>query len=443
MCGLYGSIGATSDPRIIRCLAILNESRGKDATGFFNAHGAFWKHAERSTIELCDRKATKWIEDSCRKTWAVCGHCRASTRGGATTRNAHPFIYGKVIGSHNGVIPDSPKEYPVDTEWAIDLLSKADPGDYQGALGGVAGWYVLTWLDQRDKSIYLLNWEGSLNITLYNNVWYYSTEAGHLRTAIGCETKIAPIKQGDVLRFSWDRKAGRLLYKPMPTFTGKPRFTRTTQTTDYSQRTYRDEYDWRSERAAPRVLGPVQTTRRAAVVDTSLPSGYVIKFPNGLWYAHILNGKYRLMSSQEHMEAKFKDAKVDQTEWMRPGEIRSRLVPLGPANPLVSLAPNMKGPPDISSHLTPLIETSKGTQVAEKKSDQSKSDSAFPTEAEQERADLEAVKAATMDRDGKVTEEAADLQEERYNSLTDEYGLTHDEATRIMTMEGYFSPVLN
>ena len=37
-------------------------------------------------------------------TISIIGHTRAATTGAVTTRNAHPFSYGSIIGAHNGII---------------------------------------------------------------------------------------------------------------------------------------------------------------------------------------------------------------------------------------------------------------------------------------------------------------------------------------------------
>lgn len=420
---------------------ILNESRGRDATGFFNAHGAWWKHAERATVELRDRRCTKWIEDSARKTWAVCGHTRAGTRGGATTRNAHPFQYGKVIGSHNGTIPDSPREYPVDTEWAIDLLSKAEPGHYQDALGEVAGWYALTWLDKREAALYLLNWEGSLHITLYKGVYYYSSEADHLRTAIGAETRIASISHGKVIRFHWDKKEG-IKSQNMPDFTGKPRVTYQQRQTDFRQSSWRDQYPgYEDEVVTPRVMGPTVQTTRPRVVDRLLPSGFVIKFPGGLWHAQILNNTYRLLTPQKEIDEQCANAKPGDYIWMRPGEIRSKLTPLSQSTPAVPLPAGIKAPPDLAEYTRAMTETSVTTQ--EKKSDPEAGVTTFPTEEDQEKASLEEVKASSMDRDGSLIEKWVGVQQERLDFLTNDLDLTEAEAMSVMTQEGYFAPCYN
>lgn len=388
-------------------------------------------------MELRDRVTTRWIEDSARKTWAVCGHTRAGTRGGSCTRNAHPFEYGRVIGAHNGTIPDAPKEYPVDTEWAIDLLSKNDPGAYQKALGEVSGWYVLTWLDQREKAIYLLNWEGTLNITLHQGVYYYSSEADHLRTAIGKETKIAKVEQGNVLRFHWDKG---VKVQNMPAFTGKPRYARTqTDYTNYNRsRSHSNAYyDDGANYEQPRLLGPVTARDKVSVVDPKLPSGYIMKFPAGVWYAQLLNGFWRQLLPQRQLNEKYPSNKVGDYHWMRPGEVRAKLTPISAATPETTLPPGLKAPPSLVEETEALKAISGSAQNAEKKSNQGTGSAAFPTEAEQEKADLEEMKAE-MDKALNPIDAKTKIQQDRHDYLTEEVHLTHEEALRVMAAEGFF-----
>ena len=185
--------------------------------GFFNKQGQGWKSASTPTEWLKEPHLSKVIEEYC-GTGAVCGHTRGGTRGGRTTRNAHPFHYAVpgtnekhfVILAHNGVV-DAPKKYPVDSEYLADLLAHNDPGDYQKALGDVEGWFGLTWYDSRTEEIYLLNWECSLSFTTSadKKTVYYSSAEHHLMTATACERLRVTKDDGEV--WAWDGKKLRQL----------------------------------------------------------------------------------------------------------------------------------------------------------------------------------------------------------------------------------------
>lgn len=186
MCGLFGAFGQPDaiDVQAIRHLATLNQDRGRDSTGFFTGEGASFKIAERAVEWLRSEKLRDFLWDS-RRTGAICGHTRAGTRGPAITDNAHPFAYGNVVGSHNGVLWGAPLKYDVDSMYAFDLLSQNPPGQYQKALGDVDGSYVLTWYDSRDRGLYFLNWKGNLAFIKFNNVCYYSSDARHIEVVFG------------------------------------------------------------------------------------------------------------------------------------------------------------------------------------------------------------------------------------------------------------------
>ena len=104
MCGIFGAIGNNINPGIIRALAIANRARGIHSLGFFNNTGLFVKRAGDPVDCLGLPKIDSFIESSACKGWFVAGHTRHATLGAVTTRNAHPFRYGRYIGCHNGIV---------------------------------------------------------------------------------------------------------------------------------------------------------------------------------------------------------------------------------------------------------------------------------------------------------------------------------------------------
>jgi hypothetical protein len=332
----------------------------------------------------------------------------------------------------------------VDTEWAIDLLSQSGPGEYQKALGEVSGWYVLTWLDKRMKAVYLLNWEGSLSITHHKGVFYYSSAADHLRTAVGAETKIASIPHGNVMRFHWHNKEG-LKQEVMPTFVGKKRETTWVKGTDYRRHHHNSHYYDDGDDTV--ILGrglPATTTptRRPVVIqDPTLPSGQVVKFPTGLWWAQLLNNKYRLLKCSAMLDELYPNSKTGDYHFMRPGEVRNHLTTQSPENPPTDLPPGIKGPPDLSGE-SDALQSSVSTAAEKKTEKKTAVDALFPSEEAQERADLAAAKAI-MDKESDALDAVIVEQRKRFNYLTNELDLTENEATRVMSQEGYFSPFAN
>ena len=298
----------------------LNESRGTDATGFFTNKGDWRKTNDRARKWFAATNINQWLDAACKNSWAVCGHTRGGTRGGNSAKNAHPFEYGPVIGSHNGVL-DAPQKYVVDSEYAMDLLADNKPGEYQKALGDVVGWYVLTWFDKRDRGVYLLNWQGTLHLVEIDGTYYYSSEGEHLIAATGCTVEmVMSIAHGSVLRFGFDKATQKVSGVKLDDFTGKIR-----PKVEHVQSTY-----WRKQ-------------------DPWAVENHVMKFPDGLWYARLNNGKFQLLNQtlQHHLNTTEWFCKKQPLDISYYGEFHS-----GRDFPL---APNVVK----ATHLTPIVDAPK------------------------------------------------------------------------------------
>ena len=198
MCGIFGSIGQKINPGIIRALAIVNRERGEDSLGFFSNSGKFVKCAADPINCLCSKDFNTFIDCACQKGWFIAGHTRWATSGTVTSENAHPFRYGRIIGSHNGIV-DAPKTYEVDSEYLFDLLNKSN-GDYQ-KLGGVRGSWALSWFD--GECFYLQAHNQAIAIGQADNgTWYYSSDLQHLLAAAGFLNKITILQNNATIRFN-------------------------------------------------------------------------------------------------------------------------------------------------------------------------------------------------------------------------------------------------
>jgi hypothetical protein len=199
ICGIFGAIapaGKQVNLGIIRALTWANRERGTDSCGFFDSSGKMTKRAGDPSKVLLDDKVQTWLKASRESAWFIAGHTRFATRGKVNRRNSHPFRYGRIIGSHNGMC-DAPDKFQVDSEYLFYALNKAR-GDYNKALGEVGGYWGLSWYDGED--FYLMSHNGELAVVEIDGVWYYSSSWKHLDACTGgnCHT----LGEGEVWKFN-------------------------------------------------------------------------------------------------------------------------------------------------------------------------------------------------------------------------------------------------
>ena len=205
ICGIFGAIaqpGKKINMGTMRALTWANRERGTDSCGFFRSDGKMNKHADDPAKVLLDTGVSKWLKSSRDSAWFVAGHTRFATRGKVNRRNSHPFRYGRIIGSHNGMC-NAPDKYKVDSEYLFWLLNKAR-GDYNQALGDTGGYWGLSWFDGED--FYLMSHNGELAVVEVEGVYYYSSSWKHLDACTGgdCHT----FGEGEVWKFNKDGFVG-------------------------------------------------------------------------------------------------------------------------------------------------------------------------------------------------------------------------------------------
>ena len=202
MCGIFGGIGPSLDEKVLRRLTWANEARGNDSLGYFDATSARYRTIKTPRKALETEKVAKVLE-KCIATGLCVGHTRMATRGAVTVKNAHPFRYGKVIGSHNGVV-GAPMSYTVDSMYLIDMLNnhrklRDNPDQwFAKALGQISGYWGLTVYDGEYLYITNYNHQVYVFVTEDGNL-YWSSDWRHLDYALG-EVESYSIESGDILR---------------------------------------------------------------------------------------------------------------------------------------------------------------------------------------------------------------------------------------------------
>jgi hypothetical protein len=205
MCGIFGVIKSSPEAQLdiqsLRGLTMINRLRGKEALGFFDSNERILKRASDPKDVLATDEATDYLDTAATDSWFVVGHTRYSTRGKNIDQNSHPFNYGAVTGSHNGII-DSPASYTVDSEYIFDQLDKHN-GDYQKALQDEWGYWTTSWYDNRTSKLYLTMHDNSCGLVKFNGCWFFSSDPDHLAAALGSRTTII-LTNGDTYSFDAD-----------------------------------------------------------------------------------------------------------------------------------------------------------------------------------------------------------------------------------------------
>lgn len=196
-----------ADIGALRALTLSNRERGKESLGFFNSEFEVYKSGEDPIDVLASSGCSDFLQQSKRSRFIV-GHTRYSTRGIVCDENSHPFVYGDVVGAHNGII-DAPHEYSVDSEYAIDLMNKFD-NDYQAALENEWGYWTLAWYNRRDDHLYISMYDNSCGIVEFEGAWYFSSDPDHLASSLGAREMIV-LGDGDTVRFD---KNGKIEWLP-------------------------------------------------------------------------------------------------------------------------------------------------------------------------------------------------------------------------------------
>jgi hypothetical protein len=257
MCGIFGAVALNSNTKwnqgTVRALAWANRERGTDSLGFFDSSGKMTKAAGDPSDVLHRQHISDWLNKSQDGAWFIAGHTRFATRGSVNRRNSHPFRYGRIIGSHNGMC-DAPRKFTVDSQYLFYSLNKAR-GDYQAALGDIGGYWGLSWYD--GEHFYLMCHNGELAYDIIDGVLYYSSSHAHLDSCTGGNSRT--MKEGQVIRIAPDGTIDNTLWDDSPIKTFSNAGSKTSYYGKYAG--YGAGYDWDD---AGRSGGSSYTGRKAS-----------------------------------------------------------------------------------------------------------------------------------------------------------------------------------
>jgi hypothetical protein len=200
MCGIFGGIGTNLNIGIIRALALANRERGTDSYGLFDSNGETIKSAKDPIDCLADSQFDHFTREACWRGWFIAGHTRYATTGRIIAKNAHPFKFGNIVGSHNGMV-EHPRNrgYSVDSEYLFDQLNR-HRGDYQAAFADVEGYWGLAWFDGHYFYLQAHGNEIAVAHAADGNI-YYSSDPLHLAACIGPTDQLVVLSDGATLRF--------------------------------------------------------------------------------------------------------------------------------------------------------------------------------------------------------------------------------------------------
>lgn len=184
MCGIFGFAkredwqSETQMTRIndtLTYLAYNSVVRGQDSTGisiFSGDESATYKTLKASDELVCSKEWDNIVDTITPKTTVAMGHVRLATQGEITTRNAHPFQIGSVVGAHNGIIMNHEevcekinKSVEVDSEVIFGLINRKE--SIQEALDLIYGDYAISWVKDNPHTINLLHEKGRPLYTAY------------------------------------------------------------------------------------------------------------------------------------------------------------------------------------------------------------------------------------------------------------------------------------
>ncbi|MGE0266077.1 MAG: class II glutamine amidotransferase [Candidatus Obscuribacterales bacterium] len=170
MCGLCGVVGTSlyqTEKSAMGILLYLSALRGTDSTGVYVTNSFSGKEDLQKSLgessaflkHLGDLDNGSHLFNKSKPN-LIMGHCRSSTVGTVSLKNAHPFRAGNLIGMHNGTIED-PEYWPMkenvgktDSQIMFEAMAKEGIIPVLESLSAKSAFAVSIY-DKHDNKLYL------------------------------------------------------------------------------------------------------------------------------------------------------------------------------------------------------------------------------------------------------------------------------------------------
>jgi glucosamine 6-phosphate synthetase-like amidotransferase/phosphosugar isomerase protein len=196
MCGIIGaSLPDAINPNVVKALLLMAQERGDHATGI----------GTKDEVIKSAKSAREFIVDlEVPKTNTIVGHTRFATVGSRyMDDNAHPFVYGKNVVTHNGGISnwkDIEKsslgvKFTVDSQAAAYLINKYN---FKSVPKKMKGSFALAWINGEDLNLY--RHTNPIYIGKYNGGIVYGSNERYLEIVGASEIQPLPEHVHNVYR---------------------------------------------------------------------------------------------------------------------------------------------------------------------------------------------------------------------------------------------------
>lgn len=189
--------------KVLRTLLILDSLRGEDSTGIASIKKVGGDVIVAKSLgdpyQLFDSKSFDRALKASSK--AIIGHNRYATTGAILTKNAHPFEFNTLVGTHNGTLSnkwrlDSASSFSVDSE---NLYHHIEKKGLRDAIDVAEGAWALVWWDKIEETLnFLRNDERPLFFCYEEKerTLFWASESWMLHAALSrANLKYTPIKQ--------------------------------------------------------------------------------------------------------------------------------------------------------------------------------------------------------------------------------------------------------